>query len=98
MLHVAGPAVTTAGGGTCSAHVGTRCPSLWMPAGRWAQYQRKRHVRQVFLKEHRSLPLAPTKDARHWASAVSTRQVSCLLYTSDAADDLLCVDLGGRRI
>ena len=25
-------------------------------------------------------------------------QQSCLLYTSDAADDLLCVDLGGRRI
>src|SRR5450756_2227563 len=24
--------------------------------------------------------------------------VSCLLYTSDAADDLLCVDPGGRRI
>ena len=23
---------------------------------------------------------------------------SCLLYTSDAADDLPCVDLGGRRI
>src|SRR5450756_483738 len=23
--------------------------------------------------------------------------VPCLLYTSDAADDLLCVDLGGRR-
>src|SRR5450756_1225776 len=22
---------------------------------------------------------------------------NCLLYTSDAADDLLCVDLGGRR-
>ena len=22
----------------------------------------------------------------------------CLLYTSDAADDLPCVDLGGRRI
>ena len=22
----------------------------------------------------------------------------CLLYTSDAADDLLCVDLGGSRI
>ena len=22
----------------------------------------------------------------------------CLLYTSDAADDLLCVDPGGRRI
>ena len=25
-------------------------------------------------------------------------QSVCLLYTSDAADDLLCVDLGGRRI
>ena len=23
---------------------------------------------------------------------------TCLLYTSDAADDLLCVDLGGSRI
>ena len=27
-----------------------------------------------------------------------SRQETCLLYTSDAADDLLCVDLGGRRI
>ena len=26
------------------------------------------------------------------------RHCPCLLYTSDAADDLLCVDLGGRRI
>src|SRR5450756_253022 len=26
------------------------------------------------------------------------RAKACLLYTSDAADDLLCVDLGGRRI
>src|SRR5665213_3053194 len=28
----------------------------------------------------------------------SHRTFFCLLYTSDAADDLLCVDLGGRRI
>src|SRR5659263_473599 len=27
-----------------------------------------------------------------------SRAANCLLYTSDAADDLLCVDLGGRRI
>src|SRR5450756_2841633 len=27
-----------------------------------------------------------------------TWATDCLLYTSDAADDLLCVDLGGRRI
>src|SRR5450756_1201284 len=26
------------------------------------------------------------------------KSLVCLLYTSDAADDLLCVDLGGRRI
>ena len=26
------------------------------------------------------------------------RFISCLLYTSDAADDMQCVDLGGRRI
>src|SRR5450756_3102595 len=30
--------------------------------------------------------------------AADGRRMSCLLYTSDAADDLLCVDLGGRRI
>ena len=29
---------------------------------------------------------------------VAARSLACLLYTSDAADDLLCVDLGGRRI
>ena len=28
----------------------------------------------------------------------AARLMLCLLYTSDAADDLLCVDLGGRRI
>eukprot|EP00657_Telonema_sp_P-1_P010124 TRINITY_DN4416_c0_g1_i1.p1 TRINITY_DN4416_c0_g1~~TRINITY_DN4416_c0_g1_i1.p1 ORF type:complete len:141 (-),score=21.86 TRINITY_DN4416_c0_g1_i1:1-423(-) len=29
---------------------------------------------------------------------MSFNLTTCLLYTSDAADDLLCVDLGGRRI
>src|SRR5665213_4532758 len=32
------------------------------------------------------------------SSNVAKRLSNCLLYTSDAADDLLCVDLGGRRI
>src|SRR5450756_3231237 len=41
--------------------------------------------------------------ARHLPSAGSfytyaSKGIHCLLYTSDAADDLLCVDLGGRRI
>ena len=31
-------------------------------------------------------------------NAALARADGCLLYTSDAADDLLCVDLGGRRI
>ena len=29
---------------------------------------------------------------------IMAKPYNCLLYTSDAADDLLCVDLGGRRI
>ena len=36
-----------------------------------------------------------------WAAWLRTKlklHRICLLYTSDAADDLLCVDLGGRRI
>ena len=42
--------------------------------------------------------------ARHFhkkyiGGALQTLELhTCLLYTSDAADDLLCVDLGGRRI
>src|SRR5450756_3039221 len=48
-----------------------------------------------------SRPLAMDATSRRRASAplspeLSTLTCSCLLYTSDAADDLLCVDLGGR--
>src|SRR5659263_87127 len=32
------------------------------------------------------------------ATGITIKLYACLLYTSDAADDLLCVDLGGRRI
>ena len=32
------------------------------------------------------------------ALSISVEDADCLLYTSDAADDLLCVDLGGSRI
>src|SRR5450756_1117715 len=34
----------------------------------------------------------------HRAGGIPQVMKICLLYTSDAADDLLCVDLGGRRI
>src|SRR5450756_1768064 len=33
-----------------------------------------------------------------WQAFATADGYICLLYTSDAADDLLCVDLGGRRI
>src|SRR5665811_2274321 len=36
--------------------------------------------------------------ATHHAMAMSSTFRSCLLYTSDAADDLTRVDIGGRRI
>ena len=47
---------------------------------------------------HRSIchSLLQGSDADQFALADSHHH--CLLYTSDAADDLLCVDLGGRRI
>eukprot|EP00657_Telonema_sp_P-1_P011187 TRINITY_DN607_c0_g1_i6.p1 TRINITY_DN607_c0_g1~~TRINITY_DN607_c0_g1_i6.p1 ORF type:complete len:892 (+),score=509.91 TRINITY_DN607_c0_g1_i6:97-2772(+) len=38
------------------------------------------------------------KICEHVAKRIEDKYKSCLLYTSDAADDLLCVDLGGRRI
>src|SRR5665213_614831 len=40
------------------------------------------------------LPPAPPNPAN---AAAGAQRTPCLLYTSDAADDLLCVDLGGRR-
>src|SRR5665213_4059531 len=39
-----------------------------------------------------------TPDASTVPRVFVTHEWHCLLYTSDAADDLLCVDLGGRRI
>ena len=38
------------------------------------------------------------ENAYYFAITTDGETVTCLLYTSDAADDLLCVDLGGRRI
>src|SRR5659263_421869 len=41
--------------------------------------------------------LVCTPDSLAYAILHQLHQAPCLLYTSDAADDLLCVDLGGRR-
>src|SRR5450756_907951 len=47
-----------------------------------------------------ALPTEPAGGEDQLAGGTSPAhlQRNCLLYTSDAADDLLCVDLGGRRI
>src|SRR5450756_1806025 len=43
---------------------------------------------------YRKIPYDTIKDF----APITMLAIGCLLYTSDAADDLLCVDLGGRRI
>ena len=48
------------------------------------------------------LRLSSPKDVLQYGNGPTSHELphgyTCLLYTSDAADDLLCVDLGGRRI
>ena len=69
-----------------------RAPGFGPKAGRFgrpAQEQTKIVQRHFGMKE-----------TGVWSAALGKKldQAGCLLYTSDAADDLLCVDLGGRRI
>src|SRR5450756_2703429 len=46
------------------------------------------HARAAWTDSHKTRPrICPVK---------GSQPETCLLYTSDAADDLLCVDLGGR--
>ena len=52
----------------------------------------------VFLKALDSAVAALVGPQNAATPTVVETPQSCLLYTSDAADDLLCVDLGGRRI
>ena len=68
---------------------------------------RSRGLGDVYKRQGRADPVAgaepypvgPAADPARIAGAVAgARPRRCLLYTSDAADDLLCVDLGGRRL
>ena len=57
-----------------------------------------RHVHTVYLN---SFIYVEYKNSAFFktGSHISRMKVyTCLLYTSDAADDMQCVDLGGRRI
>src|SRR5450756_948761 len=47
---------------------------------------------------NRGLPAFLARDPGLNSGLMIAQYTHCLLYTSDAADDLLCVDLGGRRI
>src|SRR5680860_1860091 len=55
---------------------------------------------KLLMLDEPSLGLAPklVEAVAQIIEAIRDEGVACLLYTSDAADDLLCVDLGGRRI
>ena len=48
--------------------------------------------------EYGMLPASTNTRTARESSRGRTKGRTCLLYTSDAADDLLCVDLGGPRI
>src|SRR5680860_1673066 len=77
-------------GEVLKGHIGT-CVGIIEPAVR------------VFLDNDRPALLVRVPSQLSFAPEPSTPSRSllyaaCLLYTSDAADDLLCVDLGGRRI
>ena len=68
---------------------------------------RSRGLGDVYKRQHRhdgadgvvAVLLDPVADRRLDAGDMGVGGARlCLLYTSDAADDPLCVDLGGRRI
>ena len=46
----------------------------------------------------RPVPVTVPARARRWRQDLIERFGTCLLYTSDAADERSSVDLGGRRI
>src|SRR5450756_1517933 len=82
----------SSGRGPCSRRC-PRCGHVAASASRAAQ--RLLDPLAQFARDHR--PHAePLLEAT--GGLVQQHAEACLLYTSDAADDLLCVDLGGRRI
>ena len=59
----------------------------------------KRQIRSSFQLLPYPIPIAFRKAGMQFFAVIHVGPFqACLLYTSDAADDLLCVDLGGRRI
>src|SRR5450756_3119249 len=69
----------------------------WAPTTMNTSPARILFLRSREAKERLKPALNPGNVDKTMAAPV-TAIIGCLLYTSDAADDLLCVDLGGRRI
>src|SRR5450756_3135891 len=70
-------------------------------ASRWSYGYVEAAAKAGYIKGIGGGKYAPASQIKRQDMAVLLVRVigkDCLLYTSDAADDLLCVDLGGRRI
>src|SRR5665213_3991204 len=69
-------------------------------SGRFCDRPQNSELVAKVMMAMRKMFLAPKRSAAQPLIGRKTAALSryCLLYTSDAADDLLCVDLGGRRI
>src|SRR5680860_333736 len=70
-----------------------RHPSEVGDLGEVIRARKPKRLPVVMTRDEVKAVLANLSGASGWL-----RSCTCLLYTSDAADDLLCVDLGGRRI
>src|SRR5659263_777375 len=55
------------------------------------------HIIRSYNVYNKSVENPTLHSSLHGKYANISNSRFCLLYTSDAADDLLCVDLGGRR-
>ena len=83
---------------------GTRVPLLVRWPGRVRPATSEALISQVdFVASFaalagQSLGQDDAPDSTNVLPALRGQSKTCLLYTSDAADDLLCVDPGGRRI
>eukprot|EP00657_Telonema_sp_P-1_P012970 TRINITY_DN98_c0_g1_i21.p1 TRINITY_DN98_c0_g1~~TRINITY_DN98_c0_g1_i21.p1 ORF type:complete len:103 (+),score=45.63 TRINITY_DN98_c0_g1_i21:184-492(+) len=78
--------------GLCPRTLVAQCPGLLLPKLRrqFAEFLQRRSLKRLgMLNQSTCVGLG---------YGLMVELFPCLLYTSDAADDLLCVDLGGRRI
>eukprot|EP00657_Telonema_sp_P-1_P004685 TRINITY_DN21030_c0_g1_i1.p1 TRINITY_DN21030_c0_g1~~TRINITY_DN21030_c0_g1_i1.p1 ORF type:complete len:110 (+),score=57.01 TRINITY_DN21030_c0_g1_i1:131-460(+) len=79
--------------------VGNWAEKLGLAYTNYMDLTHKQEVRDLILDEIRRInPSLPEVSRIKRFLLLAKDLDACLLYTSDAADDLLCVDLGGRRI